>query len=246
MDRIWKWIGWQPAWGTLVGFALVILSFVLTAVDWAFIALAALGTFGPGILREMGLLNDQDEFQRRASRKAGYHAFLVAGLLSFFLVAYYRSTESILEEADVILELFLVILWFTWFFSSLLDYWGPARTVTRILIAFGVFWALFNILGNLTDIVALFMQTLLAVPFFLLAWTATRWPRLAGILLILAAISFFFMFDLYKIFGPDPLAKGRGHVIVLFFGPLFTSGLLLLKKTENEAVEEPSSQGEMS
>ena len=235
MDRIWKWIGWQPAWGTLAGFALVILGFALSAIDWGFITLAALGTFGPGILREMGLLNDQDEFQRRVSRKAGYHAYLVTGLLAFFLIAYYRSAENVLEKADVLLELFLVILWFTWFFSSLLDYWGPARTVTRILVAFGIFWAIFNILGNLMSPVAMFMQTLLAVPFFLLAWTAKRWPRLAGGLLVLAACFFFFTFDMYKIIGPDPLARGRGHIIVLFFGPLFASGILLIRHGGRES-----------
>lgn len=235
MDRVWNLIGWIPAWGTLVGFGLLILGFTLTAIDWGFIAIAALGTFGPGIMRELGLLNDQDEFQREASRKAAYHSYLITGLLAFFLVAYYRTTDQIMEGADLVLELFLVILWFTWFFSSLLDYWGPAKTVTRVLMAFGIFWALFNILGNLDSFVALVMQTLLAVPFFLLAWMATRWPRITGAILIAVACFFFYFFGLYEIFGPDPLAKGRGHVIVLFFGPLFTSGVLLVRPNNSSA-----------
>jgi len=45
------------------------------------------GAFGPGILRELGWLKDQDEFQRRAAHRAGYHAFAVTGLVAFFIYA---------------------------------------------------------------------------------------------------------------------------------------------------------------
>ena len=113
MDRFWQFIGWRPANGTLLGAPLVLLGILLSGVHEGFLVLAAIGTFGPGILREMGILNDQDEFQRIAARKAGYHAFLTAGLLSFFLVAFYRAQSTAQEDAGVVLELFLIILWFT-------------------------------------------------------------------------------------------------------------------------------------
>ena len=46
--------------------------------------MAGLGAFGPGILRELGWLNDQDEFQRQAARRAGYHAWLFSALLTYW------------------------------------------------------------------------------------------------------------------------------------------------------------------
>jgi hypothetical protein len=81
---------------------------------------------------------------------------------------------------------------------------------------------------------ALLMQSSLAVPFFLLAWVARRWPRVAGAFLLLVSVFFFWFFGLYEIFGPDPLAKGRLMVIVLFLGPLVASGVMLLGKDSTE------------
>lgn len=228
-NKLFARLDWHPASGTLIAGGFVVLGFILAEINWAFISLAALGTFGPGILREMGILNDQDEFQRIAARKAGYHAFLVAGLFTFLMVAYIRSGDRNLAAPESVVQLVLAVLWFTWFLSSLLAYWGAQRTVNRVLIAFGVVWLIFNIVGNLMSPVAMFMQCLLAVPFFLLAYVAKSWPRIAGLLLVLAACFFFYFFGLYEIFGPNPLERGRGEVIVLFIGPLLASGIILLR-----------------
>ncbi len=230
LDRL----DWHPAHGTLVAGVMVILGFVLSEINWGFLSLAALGTFGPGILREIGILNDQDEFQRRAARRAGYHAFLTAGLFTFLMVSYLRSGERNVGEPEVMVSLILAVLWFTWFLSSLLSYWGPQKTVTRVLNAFGTVWLIFNIAGNLNDLIAMIMQSLLAVPFFLLAYIAQKWPRIAGLLLVISSCFFIYMFDLYRVFGPNPLEKGRGMVIVLFIGPLLTSGIILLRNKMQE------------
>ena len=61
----------RPSPVTLVGAALVSLGFLLTTIDWRFLTLCALGTFGPGILREWGWVKDKDEFQMRAAHRAG-------------------------------------------------------------------------------------------------------------------------------------------------------------------------------
>jgi len=229
MNKLLARFDWHPAQGTLVAGVVVLLGFALSEISWAFLSLAALGTFGPGILREFGFLNDQDEFQRRAARRAGYHAFLTAGLFTFLLVAYLRSGDRNVEEPEVTVSLILAVLWFTWFLSSLLSYWGPQKTVSHVLIVFGWVWLVFNIVGNLTDPMALFMQSLLAAPFFILAYVARRWPRIAGMLLIAISCFFFYFFHLYEIFGPNPLERGRGMVIVLFIGPLLVSGFILLR-----------------
>jgi len=237
IKKLFDRLDWHPAHGTLVAGAVVMLGFALSEINWWFLSLAALGTFGPGILRETGLLNDQDEFQRRADRRAGYHAFLTAGLFTFLYMAYLRSGERNVGESEVSVSLILSLLWFTWFLSSLLSYWGPQRTVSRVLNAFGWVWLVFNVVGNLNAFVALFMQSLLAVPFFLLAYVAKRWPIVAGILLLVASGFFFYFFHLYEIFGPNPLERGRGEVIILFVGPLLVSGIILLR---NKQVEEES------
>lgn len=229
IKKLFSRLEWQPTHATLIAGGLVILGFALSEINWWFLCLAALGTFGPGILRETGILNDQDEFQRRADRRAGYHAFLTAGLFTFLYDAYLRAGDRNVGEAEVSVSLILAVLWFTWFLSSLLSYWGPQRTVSRVLYGFGWVWLVFNIVGHLYDPIALIMQSLLALPFFLLAYIATRWPRIAGILLILASCFFFYLFHLYEIFGPDPLGRGRGMVIVLFIGPLLFSGIILLR-----------------
>ncbi|MEA3288159.1 MAG: hypothetical protein U9Q77_12400 [Candidatus Marinimicrobia bacterium] len=104
--------------------------------------------------------------------------------------------------------------------------WHPARGT---LVAFGVVWLIFTVVSNIMSPVALFMQSLVVIPFFLLAYIARRWPKAAGSLLIAAALFFFYFFGLYEIIGPTPLERGRGMVIILFIGPLLTSGIILLK-----------------
>lgn len=45
---------WRPTRTNLIAGGLVIGGFLLTEVNWWFFLLAAAGTFGPGILRELG------------------------------------------------------------------------------------------------------------------------------------------------------------------------------------------------
>jgi hypothetical protein len=229
MARLLARIGWRPTKATLIAASLIILGMVLIDINWGFLFLVGLGMLGPGLLREIGWLKDQDEFQRQAARRAAYHAFLATGFLAFFFVGLLRSGYKGIMDPEEVVTLLLTVLWFTWVLSSLLGYWGPKRTARTILITFGIFWLLFNIIGNLHSLTALIMQSLLAVPFFALAWVAGRWPKVAGVLLIAASCFFFYFFHLYRIFGSEPLARGRGEVFVLFFGPLFASGVALLR-----------------
>jgi hypothetical protein len=128
------WFRWRPSLATLVGGVVVVLGIVLAQyLHWGFLALAGAGAFGPGILRELGWLNDQDEFQRRAAHRAGYHAFVVTGLVAFLIYAYTRSGGS-LKEAQELSLVYIALLWFTWMFSSLFAYWGPRRTAFQILV----------------------------------------------------------------------------------------------------------------
>jgi hypothetical protein len=220
---------WRPTRVTLIAGVLVILGFALSDISWKFLSLTALGTFGPGILRELGWLRDKDEFEMRAARRAGYHAYLVTGLLAFVIVAFLRSGEPGPTDPTPVVTDFFVLLWFTWLLSSLLSYWGPQKTAIRILIIFGSAWFLFVAISHISEPTHLGMEMLVVVPFFTLAYVARRWPRIAGVFLIAAAGFFFYFFGLYEIFGDKPLEKGRGTVLILFMGPLLASGIALLR-----------------
>ncbi len=190
---------WRPTRTNLIAGGLVIAGFLLTEVNWWFFLLAAAGTFGPGILRELGWLRDKDEFQRQAAHRAGYHAFLVVGLVAFVLVAFFRSGGT-MEHPHRLATFFLALLWFTWFLSSLMAYWGPHKTAVRILITFGSVWLVFAIISNLgpewTGWPALLLTPLLAAPFFVLAWLSGRWPRIAGVMLLAVSVFLFVLIEL--------------------------------------------------
>jgi hypothetical protein len=242
MARLFARIGWRPTKVTLIAAAFIVLGLVLTDISWGFSFLIAVGIFGPGLLRELGWLKDQDEFQRQAARRAGYHAFLVTGFLAFFFVALFRSGYRGITDPEEVVELLLVVLWFTWVLSSLLGYWGPKRTARTILITFGIFWLIFSVADSLNSFRGFVMASLVAVPFFALAWVAGRWPKVAGVLLIAAAAFFFYFFGLYRIFGSEPLRLGRGFVIVIFFGPLFASGIMLLRRGSGDDAKEKEAE----
>jgi hypothetical protein len=218
----------------LIAGGVVLLGFVLAQwYRWGFIALIGLGTFGPGILRELGWLNDQDEFQRRAAHRAGYHAFIVTGLAAFLVYAYTRSGGT-LKEAEELSLVYIALLWFTWMFSSLFTYWGPHRTALRVLLAFGCVWGVFNIIGNLHNPVAMAMQLLVTTaPFFVLAYVSRRWPRVAGGLLV--ALSVFFLSVYFGTSRFDRLLfLVKLGTAVLFVGPLLASGVALLQPREEQ------------
>jgi hypothetical protein len=186
MARLLDRISWRPSKTTLVAGALIVLGIVLTDVSWGFVFLVGLGMLGPGLLRELGWLKDQDEFQRQAARRAGYHAFLATGLIAFLLEGVLRTGGHGIHDPEEVVDTLLCVLWFTWVLSSLLAYWGPRRTARTILVTFGIFWFIFAVADSLGSLVGFIMNGIIAVPFFVLAWASGRWPKAAGDLFLLA------------------------------------------------------------
>ena len=233
-----RWWQFPPA--TMVASILVIMGFVLSSVSWWFFLLTAAGTFGPGILREAGILNDRDEFQREADRRAGYHAFIVTGIVAFLMVTYYRTGEREIKNPGELPTFLLTLLWCVWFFSSRLGYWGPQKTAIRVLLAFGCVWLVFTIVSNTgsewTGWTALLLHPLLALPFLGLAGLAKYFPRFTGLLLIMASVFFAFFFG----WLPGQLTQFSDMVTpVLFLGPLLASGVgLLFVRPRTEESEE--------
>jgi hypothetical protein len=221
-----------PLPGLMAG-GLVIVGILL----WMFVAknllfVAGLGAFGPGILRELGWLGDQDEFQRRAAHRAGYHAFLIGGLAAALIVSWLESSKTNLDGSSEWIMLILIILWMSWLFSALLAYWGARMAASRILMTFGSFWAVFviaSILGESNSATDYFLGTLMAcvvvAPFFVLAWTATRWPRRTGAALLAVSGLFFVLF------WPGGASKVADKLFgaALLLVPLIGSGVALLR-----------------
>jgi hypothetical protein len=207
-----------------------------TFVADGFLILAGLGAFGPGILRELGLLRDQDEFQRRTAHRAGYIAYLIAGFAAVLAISVLKWQDADLGSAAEWLELILVILWMTWLFSSMLSYWGARKTASRVLILFGSFWAVFvgaMVVGSLLgpdelQLVGVLMGLVFVGPFFVLAWTAHRWPRPTGALLLFVAVIFLLMT------APNWAARSLKLSSILLTAtllvvPMFSCGIALLR-----------------
>jgi hypothetical protein len=73
----------SPSNKTFIVSLILVITGILTGglLHPYFYLIAGLGLFGPGLLRELSILNDQDDFQRASSRKAGNMAFLITGFI---------------------------------------------------------------------------------------------------------------------------------------------------------------------
>ncbi len=225
-----------PGLPGLIAGGLVILGVLLSMfVAAGLLVVAGLGAFGPGILRELGWLRDKDEFQRQAAYRAGYHAYLIGGLASVLVVSALRWRGTNLEDSSEWIMLILVILWMTWLFSALLAYWGARKTASAMLIIFGSFWAVFviaSIIGESNDaaefLLGMLMGFLVVSPFFVLAWTAGRWPRRTGGALLAVSALFLVMFTAPQ--GASSLKLSSILVTnALLLVPLIASGIALLR-----------------
>lgn len=230
-----------PLSGMIAG-SLVILGLLLSMlVGMGFLILAGLGAFGPGILRELGWLRDQDEFQREAAYRAGYLAYLTGGFAAVLAISALRWQDANLEGPAGWIMLVLVILWTTWLSSSLLRYWGAKKTASRVLIVFGSFWVVFviaAIIGEppstpLEAMLAMLMGSVVVVPFFVLAWTAGRRPRGTGaVLLVVAAFLFVLTFPTWLARSMESSAMLLTSALLLV--PLIASGLALLREESSD------------
>ncbi len=224
-----------PLPGLIAG-GLVILGLLLgTFVAEGLLVVAGLGAFGPGILRELGWLADQDEFQRQAARRAGYHAYLIGGFATILILSGLRWRGANLDVSSEWIMLILLVMWMTWLFSALLAYWGAQKTASRLLIVFGSFWLIFVIAsivgesGNTAEFVlGVLMGFVVVAPFFVLAWTAGRWPRGTGVALLAVSALFLVIFGPRWTSGPLQLPTVLVTATLLLL-PLVASGFALFR-----------------
>lgn len=209
--------------GLLSG-VLVVAGLLLGAtVDMAWWILFGLGAFGAPALRAVGLLRDQDEFQREAARRAGYHAYLAGGIfLCAVVIAKQWGTENLDQDA-ISASAGLAVLVLAYFMSRLVSFWGAAGAAFRVLLAFGSFWLAFVVISHRG--VEMLAESAVAVPFFLLAFASRRWPRASGAALLLAACLAFWLFRLARAFHDD---QGALMAILALVVPLLAMGVALL------------------
>jgi hypothetical protein len=215
-----------------LSFLLIFLGAVLgMTVHMSLLLLLALGAFSPGLLRELGLLADRDEYQRQAALQAGYRAYLITGFALVIAIVALRWRVLNLDNTDLPGHVVLILLLAVYFLSYLFSYWGPQRASFRILIAFGLFWLVFVVISHLEEPGHLFAEAFVVAPFFLLAFAGRRWPRISGLVLIALSVVVLFRFGLIRRLVERPFNL---EVILLFWLPLFASGLALLLTRRDE------------
>jgi hypothetical protein len=217
----------------LASLVLVVAGLVLgAAVDMAWLCLFALGVFGPPLLRLAGLLRDQDEFQRAAAQRAGYHAYLAGGLFLVIMVIVKSWGVRNLEQDRISAAAVLVVLLLVYLLSYLTSFWGARRAAARILLVFGVFWLGFVLLENRG--IALLTQSLVPLPLLLLALLSRWWPRASGAVLLALGVFAVFFFHLERAFRGN---EGALIVILLLVVPILFAAIALLghRSDEDEA-----------
>jgi hypothetical protein len=223
----------------VVAFALVAAGIVLGSMfDLSFLALVAAGAFGPGILRQFGLLKDRDEFQREASVVAGYRAYLVGGTYAAIALVFRPWTDmgSVVEAGKSAAESILYVSLITYLVSYLFHFWGPRTAAFRILLVTGVGMAVYvAVLGAVIElpwlamvIGALSLSVLLVALAFLSRW----FPRVSGLTLVVLTVGGFIYLQ-----STQPGIPAMAWITrVLFLIPLVASGIGLLS-THPETTE---------
>jgi hypothetical protein len=220
----------------LASFVLVVAGLVLGAtVDMAWLVLFGLGAFGPSVLRALGVLADRDEFQREAARRAGHHAYLAGGSFVCAVVVARTAGTRTFGGDEFSASTVLMVMVVTYLLSHLVSFWGATAAAFRVLLAFGIFWLAFVVLAHRG--IEMLVESLVALPLFLLAFASRRWPRASGaVLLGLAAFAFWF-FNLYRAFRG---AQGAWMVILVLVLPLAAMGVALLAARPGEVETAPS------
>jgi len=208
-----------------------------------FMILMAMGAFGPGILRQLGLLNDLDEFQKEAAAKAGLRAYL-AGAVFLMVVLIAQSWHRLDLGGDQIPASTVVTFMLVVYYSSYcLSFWDARKAVSRVLLAFGVFWLAFVVLNHATEPRALLGEGLLVPgPFILCAILCRWWPRVVGLILLGVSVWTIAFFHMLPIGETDPQRVFQGaFMIALVPLPLAVSGFALIMSRREPSESEPGS-----
>jgi len=201
-----------------------------------FFLLLAAGAFGPGLLRQLGLLSDLDELQRGIMMKAGHLSFVVTGIFVTVVLVILTWGASDLEPSPLAAYVVLLLLLVVYSMAYAITFWGARRAARSILLGFACFWLTFVLLSHAAEPGAAAIEALTVVgPFLAAAAACVRFPRLVGALLLAVSGVGLYFFGLVNL---DPSAAGqfgsRLAVIVTLILPLATVGVALVGSRSQE------------
>lgn len=187
------------------------------------------GLFGPGLLREFGLLRDQDELQLQAARRAGWRAFLYGGA-ALLLLAHFMPWSDLpdfggRELPKLPLNSVLLVMLVTYVCSYLQDYWGARRGATAVLAVMAVLMAFGALLDEWPRFWHILVDLRLSAGFLLAILILRRYPQVAGIFLV--ALALLFMLNLQV---ADPIL--RFSLAPLLVAPPLILGTALIRDRE--------------
>lgn len=180
-----------------------LLAVLITGRNWLLWIFGA-GLFGPTLLRELGVMRWEEEYQRETTLRAAFHAFLVTALLLVSIMAIKGITGTYNDEMKTFDDavpastpFFLLVL--TWYLSRLLQYWGARKAAFRIWGGVVIIWTLLTlsvVLGEHREALGLdagkiIKMLLPALAVLLLALGSLRWPRPVGALGLAYLVWFF-------------------------------------------------------
>lgn len=181
-----------------LGIGLVMVGLLGAAANLPMLALAGFGVLGPPLLRDLGWLKDDDDFTRRASYRAAFHAFALTAALLILnrVLGLWRDSlppslgpDGLFVPLDSLVHLALTI----YVVSFVTQYWGVRQGVVRVLVGLGLVVALTGVsntllaarFGRAFDPWFLTLSLGILGAFVLLAWLVARWPRLGGGVLVI-------------------------------------------------------------
>ena len=203
------------------------------SVHKGFMILMALGAFGPGVLRQLGLIDDLDEFQKEAAMKSGLRAYLAGGIL--LIVTVIQQGWARLDVGRELIPAFPVVtvMLVVYYASYCLSFWDARKAVSRVLLAFGLLWLAFVVLSHAGEPMSLLMEGLVVPGPMLIAAVLCRWwPRVVGVLLLAASVWSIYFFHLLPLGETDPSKVHQSALLLTLIPlPLAVSGMALVTAT---------------
>lgn len=203
-------------WIALVVGALGLVLSRIPGAAWSGgVGLLGLAVFGPPVLRELGILDDEDEYSRSIRWRAGFHAALVVATMIFLNNVLYpliaSHPDAVAQKVYFFPVVFLrqgLILGFL--ISFVIQYWGAVKGVFRLLLGLAglsfietVMALSFQSSARLT--VGLAMLSLILVTIGVAFLTRIR-PKTSGYLLLLFGLGFA-AYDAYYLVKVMPAAN---------------------------------------
>jgi hypothetical protein len=230
---IWRWLTSQQRFSPVgfVAMVLVVVGLLLgITAHMGFMSLMAAGAFGPGVLRQIGLLSDFDEFQKEAAAKSGLRAYLVTGLLLMAVVVAENWNRLSLGNEQVPASTVVIVMLVVYYSSYCLSFWDTRKAVSRVLLTFGLLWLAFVVLSHAREPFSLLGEALVVPgPFILAAILCRWWPRIVGLFLLAVSVWSIFFFHMLPLgaTGPQEVLR-NAFTFVLIPLPLTVAGVALI------------------